>query len=179
METFLLPRLEQEHHYRFLLFIFAIGVSAFLILTGRLLIVIILIILAWVIWFTYRWPIFIAGIAVLQSVDFFRLIPPDSFIKLQLAPGLRINALDAIVLFSLPLAIVRLIERKEKPLFLAPITLTLGIAFLNLGLGLVLGTTSLDYGMGLLRTVFYYTAYFIIVSAIDSPPNNNTCQKTI
>ncbi|MCK4782430.1 MAG: O-antigen ligase family protein [Desulfobacteraceae bacterium] len=77
--------------------------------------------------------------------------------------------MDAIVLLSLPLAIVRLIEREEKPLFVGPVALILGVAFLNLGLGLALGTINLDSGMGFLRTVFYYTAYFILVSAIDSP----------
>jgi len=131
--------------------------------------VIILITLAWGIWFAYRWPIFLASIAVLQSIDFFRLIPSETLIKWQLGPGLRINTLDAIILLSLPLAIVRLIERKEKPLFIGPVALILGVAFLNLGFGLALGTTNLDYGMGFLRTIFFYTAYFILVSAIDSP----------
>lgn len=142
---------------------------ACLIFTGHFLLVIILIVVSFCVWIVYRQPIFIAGLAVLQSVHFFRLIPPDAFIKWQLAPGLRINVLDAIVLLSLPLAIVRLIERKEKPLFIGPVALILGVAFLNLGLGLVFGTSNLDYGMGFLRTIFYYTAYFILVSAIDSP----------
>lgn len=168
-ETLLLPRFEQGRLHRLLLLTVEMGLSAFLILTGKLMIVIILIALVWVTWFTYRWPIFLAGIAVLQSVHFFRLVPPDALIKWQLAPGLRINALDAVVLLSLPLAIVRFIERKEKPLFVAPVVLILGVAFLNLGLGLVFRTTNLDYGMGFLRTIFYYAAYFILVSAIDSP----------
>lgn len=169
VETLLLPRFEQGRLHRLLLFTIIMSLMGFLVLTGRLMMVIILIILAWGIWFAYRWPIFLAGIAVLLSINLFRLVPLDALIKWQLAPGLRINILDAIVLLSLPLAIVRLVKRKEKPLFVGPVSLILGVAFLNLGLGLVLGTTNLDYGMGFLRTIFYYTAYFILVSAIDSP----------
>lgn len=152
-----------------LIFSGIILLMAYLIFTGNLLLVITLIVISFCVWIVYRQPIFIAGLAVLQSVHFFKLIPPDAFIKWQLAPGLRINVLDAIVLLSLPLAIVRLIERKEKPLFVGPVVLILGVAFLNLGFGLVVGTTNLDYGIGFLRTIFYYAAYFILVSAIDSP----------
>jgi len=142
---------------------------AYLVFTGHFLLVIALIVVSWSVWIAYRHPIFIAGFAVLQSIDFFKLIHYETLIKWQLAPGLRINTLDAIVLLSLPLAIVRLVESKEKPLFVGPVALILGVAFLNLGLGLVLGTTNLDSGLGFLRTIFYYTAYFILVSAIDSP----------
>ena len=169
IETLLLPRFEQGRLHRLLLFTIIMSLTVFLVLTGRIMIVIILITLAWGIWFAYRWPIFLAGIAVLLSLSFFELVPINALITWQLAPGLRINMLDAIVLLSLPLAVVRLLKRKEKPLFVGPVSLILGVAFLNLGLGLALGTTNLDYGMGLLRTLFYYTAYFILVSSMDSP----------
>jgi len=142
---------------------------AYLIFTAKFLIVIMLIVVSYSVWIAYRHPILIAGFAVLQSIDFFRLIPSETLIKWQLAPGFRINTLDAIVLLSFPLAIVRLLKRKEKPLFVIPVVLILLVAFLNLGLGLAFGTSNLDYGIGLLRTIFYYTAYFIIVSALDSP----------
>jgi len=141
----------------------------FLIFVGNFSWVTTIILVLYGIWIAYRWPIFFAGVAVLLSTNFFQLVPLDVLIKWQLGPGLRINILDAIVLLSLTLAIIRLFERKEKLLFIGPVYLILGVAFLNLGLGLAFGTTNLDYGMGLLRTLFYYTAYFILVSAIDSP----------
>jgi len=168
IETLLFPPFERRNLHRLVLFTIII-LLGYLVMTGRLMMVIILITLAWSVWLAYRQPIFIAGLAVLQSIDFFRLIPSETLIKWQLGPGFRINTLDAIVLLSLPLAIVRLLERKEKPLFVGPVSLILGVTFLNMGLGLAFGTTNLDSSMGFLRTIFYYTAYFVLVSAIDSP----------
>jgi hypothetical protein len=118
---------------------------------------------------SYRYPLVIAGLAVLQSVDFFRFVPAQAIFAMQLGPGVQVNFLDVLVLVSLAFAILRLAGRRRRMVYGWPVIAILGVVFLNLALALAFGSTTLDAGLGFLRNMFYYTMYFVLVAAIDTP----------
>lgn len=122
----------------------------------------------WLATAAYYWPLVIAGLALLQSGDFFRFVPPNAFLWIQLAPGQGLNLLDVLVLVSLPFAVLRLAQRHERPVFAWPVLLLMGAAALSVAIGLVAGGATLSAATPFSRTIFYYVMYFVIVAAIDT-----------
>lgn len=123
--------------------------------------------LFWIVAIAYRWPLVIAGLALLQSGDFLKFLPADAFLTLRIGPGLGLNLLDILVAVSLPFALTRLARRHERPVFTWPVLLLMGMAAVSISAGLIVGG-SLDAALGLSRGIFYYSMYFVLVAAIDS-----------
>jgi hypothetical protein len=120
--------------------------------------------LAWLAALSYRWPLVVAGLALLQSVDFFRFLPPNALLTVPISAGLSFTLLDVLVLVSLPLALLRLAKRSERPLFGLPVLLLISATTLSVVAGVVFGGTGLDAGIALFRGVFYYVMYLWLES---------------
>ena len=86
---------------------------------------------------------------------------------LQLMPGMRVTIRDALLLGMLPVAVMQLRRRGEVPVFTKPllgVAAAIGLAFM---VGVLLdGDTRAP--LNLLRPLFGYALYFIIVAAVDS-----------
>jgi hypothetical protein len=91
----------------------------------------------------------------------------DDLPYLQVMAGLRLTVRDGLLLGTLPLAVLRLVRRREAPLFTWPllgVLAAVGVAFL---LG-VLADGGARVALNLLRPLFGYALYVVLVAAVDS-----------
>jgi hypothetical protein len=85
----------------------------------------------------------------------------------QVMPGVRMSLRDALLVVMLPLALVTLRRRGERPLFTWPILGVAGVVVIGFVLG-ALSDGSLSVPFNMLRPLFGFSLYFIVVAAVTS-----------
>jgi hypothetical protein len=141
----------------------------FLIIQGKLTELAILVVGSWFVVLSYYYPmpgifgLMIFSTNVLEFIDM-KYLP-----YWKVGPGLRINLCDGLLITMFAIAIFKLYQRHERPLFLKPIILLAGMVVVQFIVTLITGYTNLDTGMNLFRTMFTYVFYFVIVACVDSP----------
>lgn len=116
---------------------------------------------------TYRWPL------PLLTVEMFLSTSALKFVGIKewphLIPGVPLDPPDLLVLLLFVLGVIKLVARREKPLFLGPL-LILGImAALSTLLGPLLHTQTLYEGLNGLRQLSGYFFCIAVVGLIDTP----------
>jgi hypothetical protein len=106
---------------------------------------------------------------MLLSTNVFKFVDVAYLPSLSLGASGRLNAQDLLLLFLLGLAIIRLVQRKERPLFLIPLLLFGAMVCVAFGLGLLAGTTSISNGLNGVRSLSGLLFYVSLVGLVDTP----------
>jgi O-antigen ligase len=117
----------------------------------------------------YRWPIVGVLLALLLSTQVLKLVYLDNLPYIQIMSGLRFNSLDIILLSLTIVSCYRLIRRRERPDFLKQIIILIGLTFISVVFGILMGTTNLDIGLGGVRILFSYSFYLVLVEVMKTP----------
>lgn len=117
---------------------------------------------------SYRWPMPAVFALIVLSTNTFQFVDMAHLPYWQMAAGLRLTMLDSLLLGMFVLSVIKLNQRRERPLFLKPMLLLGGMVILSILIGAALGTFDLDNGMNLFRPMFSYTVYFIFIASVDS-----------
>jgi O-Antigen ligase len=118
---------------------------------------------------TYFQPLPAVFLAMLLSTDVLKFVDLTYLPYLPLGPGGRLNAQDLTVLLLLGIAVLRLRQHQERPLFLRPLLLLGAMVVISSMVGLVAGTTSVNLALNGLRTLSGFLFYICLVGVIDSP----------
>jgi hypothetical protein len=116
----------------------------------------------------WRWPLSGVVLLLLVSVDFLGLVPLSALPSLQVAGSIQVNTLDAMLVVLLSLAVVRLCGRGETPLFVWQTALVILAPILCVVAQMLSGAGSLGDALGAVRYMVYYSAYFVLVAALDT-----------
>jgi hypothetical protein len=124
---------------------------------------------AWFVVLTYYYPMPAIFFLMVLFTNVFMFVDMQHIPYWQIGQGLRMNITDSLLFVMFAIAVVKLYQRRERPLFLKPILLIFGVILIPFIPGLLLGATNLDIGMNCFRVIFSYVFYFILIASIDSP----------
>ena len=117
----------------------------------------------------WQWPLVGVFVLLLFSTQNLMFVSMDNLPYWQVAAGLRINMSDALLAPLFAVSVLKLVHRRERPLFLTPMVFLAVLITVALGGGILLGITNLDVGLGAARPVFAYAFYFVLVATMDTP----------
>ena len=128
--------------------------------------------------FSFRHLLVAALILVVLSEEALGLFGSGGLPYVQVASGLRITLRDALLLVMLVVALISLRDRAEKALFMPPLLCIGAATALAFALGtLADGSTAAPFQ--LLRPLFGFALYFIVVAAVQSRTELNWLVATI
>jgi O-antigen ligase len=123
--------------------------------------------------FTYYQPLPAVVLAMLFSTDVLKFVDLTYLPYISLGQGARLNAQDLVTLLLLGIGILRLAQRRERPLFLTPLLIWGGMVALSFVLGVFAHTAQINTGLNGLRSLSGYFFYIGLVGVIDSPRRFN------
>ncbi len=118
--------------------------------------------------FSYSQPVPAVLLAMLLSTDVLKFVDLIYLPALKLGPGARFNALDIVVIMLFVFGVLRLRQRRERPLFLLPLLGFGVIVTLSYALGVVGRTTDISLGLNGLRSLSPYLFYIGLAGVIDT-----------
>ncbi len=119
---------------------------------------------------SYRWPWIIITITILTTTNFFHLYNLIYLPSLRIASGVTINFLDALLLGTVIISIIKLFTRKSLPLLTKPVILLYGIIGLSLaGSVLIQKSISLNAAVQDLRQTLAFIFYLSLAILIQTP----------
>ena len=116
---------------------------------------------------SFRWPLPMLAAEMFLSTSAFKFLGVESWP--HLIPGLPLDPPDIMVLAFFAVGALKLLARREQPLFLGPLLLFGLAAALSAILAPALGTQTLYDSLNGLRQLSGYLFYIGVVGAIDSP----------
>ncbi|GEM_PF-3255449 len=115
-----------------------------------------------------RRPLLLVLAYLLISGNLFETIPLRSIELVRLGPGLTFKSADVLVALMLVVALVRLRERGQRPMFLGFVVLWSAYVVFRFLLGSIVGETGLDLATNMAQEQLGWVMYLLLVGLIDS-----------
>jgi len=117
----------------------------------------------------FRWPLSLVFIYLVVSTNLLETLPLQTKVMARLGPGLSFTAPDLVLLVMLVVSLVRLRNRRERPMFLGFVVLWTAYVVFQAVYGAIVGETGLDLLTNMAQAQVGWLLYLMIVGLIDSP----------
>ena len=118
--------------------------------------------------FSWYLPVPALIVSAILSTSVLQFVTLDYLPYLQLTSGIRLNALDLCLLMMFVFGLIRLSQRKERPLFWRPLLLIGAAILISLVVGVISDSTTVKDGLSGLRTVSGFIFYIALSGNITS-----------
>jgi len=154
---------------RWVIMVVVLATALFLIASGRLSVLAVVTGLAFSVALSWYEPIPLVLLILVLSTQVLQFVSLEYIPYWQITAGLRLNAQDIGILLLLAIGGLRLLRRRERPMFLQPLVFFGGAIALASVLGWVAGSTTPDATLNALRAYSGYLFYVGLVGVMDSP----------